>query len=255
MEWYNDADLRFYFHKIVALKIEYPMDHFKKIYASQAKEYHRMISPEDVDGNLFSALTAVASMEGARLLDLGTGTGRIPLMVHDLVDQVVGLDLNFAMLQEQQSQKEQINKDWPLIHGDNRRLPIATGWATIVTAGWAIGHLRAWFEQDWKTQIGKILTEMERTAKPDGLLIIMETLTTGALEPAPPTSDLAEYYNWLEEEWGYLRNTIQTDYQFKSVDEAIKLSEFFFGPELSEKIKANNWVRLPEWTGVWSKRI
>jgi len=231
------------------------MDHFKKIYASKAQEYQQLIAPEDADGNLLPALQQVARFEKAVLLDLGSGTGRIPLLVHNLVDRVIALDLNSPMLLEQRKQQQNICASWPLIHGDNRALPFPDNRADIVTAGWAIGHLRGWFEDDWQTQIGRILNEMERVAVPGGCLIIMETLTTGALQPAPPTPGLAEYYAWLEEDWGFTRQTIPTDYQFASVDEAVAKTEFFFGPKLAELIRQNAWARLPEWTGVWSKQV
>jgi len=231
------------------------MDHFKKIYATQAKKYHQMIAPEDVDGNLLSTLQQIVPLKNTRLLDLGSGTGRIPMLVHDLVSQVIALDLNYAMLMEQKRQQQQINSSWPIIHGDNRSLPFHDNWADVVSAGWAIGHLRRWFEEDWQAQIGKILTEMERVAVPGGYLVIMETMTTGALEPAAPSSRRAEYYGWLEETWGFRRDIIQTDYVFGSVDEAVSKTEFFFGPELAKLIRKNQWSRLPEWTGIWSKRV
>jgi hypothetical protein len=96
---------------------------------------------------------------------------------------------------------------------------------------------------------------MHRLAAPGGALIIMETLTTGSLTPIPPTPGLAQYYTWLENEWGFTRQEIQTDYQFASVDEAVTKTEFFFGPALAEKIRVNGRSRLPEWTGVWGKRV
>ena len=230
------------------------MDHFEKIYARKAKEYHEMIIPEDVDGNLLSEFQEIVSLENTKLVDLGSGTGRIPILVHNLVSQVIALDLNYPMLQEQKKQRQQFAGSWPLVHGDNRRLPFPNDWADVITAGWAIGHLRGWFEDDWQNQIGQILTEMERIALPGGCLVIVETLTTGALEPAPPTPGLAEYYAWLEDDWGYKRHTIQTDYQFASVEDAVEKTEFFFGSELAETIRQNEWARLPEWTGVWSKQ-
>jgi ubiquinone/menaquinone biosynthesis C-methylase UbiE len=214
-----------------------------------------LIAPEDVEGNILPALQQAARLKNAVLLDLGSGTGRIPLLVHDLVSQVIALDLNFPMLLEQREQGRISGGTWPLIQGDNRTLPFPDDWADIVTAGWAIGHLRSWFKEDWHTQIGRILNEMERVVLPGGSLIIMETLTTGALEPAPPAPGLAEYYAWLENAWGFTRQTIQTDYQFASVDEAVAKTEFFFGPKLAELIRQNSWSRLPEWTGVWSKQV
>lgn len=231
------------------------MDHFEKIYVTKAKDYHQMIVSEDMEGNILSALQDMLPLENAILLDLGSGTGRIPLLIHNLVRQVIALDLNYPMLQEQKNQKNIANGSWSLVHGNNQKLPFPKDWADIITVGWAIGHLRAWFKDDWKTQVRQVLSEMERVAVPGGSLVILETLTTGALDPSPPTPELAEYYVWLENDWAYSRQTIQTDYQFDSVDEAVTKTEFFFGPELADLIRKNNWSRLPEWTGVWRKIV
>jgi hypothetical protein len=94
---------------------------------------------------------------------------------------------------------------------------------------------------------------MHRLIKPDGVLIIIETLSTGSLTPAPPTAGLAEYYRWLEDEKGFKRQEIQTDYVFPNLDAAVEYMEFFFGAELAKTIRQNRWSRVPEWTGVWGK--
>jgi ubiquinone/menaquinone biosynthesis C-methylase UbiE len=233
------------------------MDHFQQIYSFQAKEYQRMIAPEDADGNLLPALLRVAALAGKHILDLGSGTGRIPLLLKDLGAEVVALDLQRAMLREQAQQRALAGGNWPLVQADMRRLPIASGWADGVIAGWSIGHLRGWYRQsqtDWQAQIGQVLREMQRVGTPDGVLIILETLTTGSAAPAPPSQELAEYYAWLEGEWGFSREVIATDYQFESVEQAVERTEFFFGEQLAAEIRANGWKRLPEWTGVWSRR-
>lgn len=231
------------------------MEHFKEIYAYQAQEYHRMIEKEDVDCNLLPALEKVILLRGKRVLDLGTGTGRIPLLLANQGTRVVGLDLNRPMLCEQAIQRARIGGQWPLVEGDMRFLPFGTGRVDIVVDGWAVGHLRSWFDSDWKTQISLILNEMHRVTAPGGALVVLETLSTGRFNPAPPNKGLAELYAWLEEYWGFTKETIQTDYQFSSVDEAVELTEFFFGSDLAADIRRNGWSRLPEWTGVWSKRV
>lgn len=231
------------------------MDHFRYIYTHRATDYHQLITPEDRDGNLLPTLQQVTTLQGKRILDLGTGTGRLPLLVSDQAAQVVGLDLHGAMLQENQRQRSHVGGRWGLTQGDMRRLSFPTGWADVVTAGWSICQVRSWFAADWQIQIDRVLREMHRVAVPGGALIIIETLTTGSLTPAPPTAALAEYYAWLESEWKFTRQTIRTDYQFASVEEAVSRTEFFFGADLSASIRAQGWARLPEWTGVWSKII
>ncbi len=231
------------------------MDHFRHIYTHRATDYHGMITPEDWEGHLLPALQRVTSLAGKRILDLGTGTGRLPLLLGAAATQIFGLDLHAAMLQEHQRQRHLAGGRWGLAQADMRAIPLPTAWAEVVTAGWAIGHLRGWSPQDWQVQIGRVVEEMHRVVQPGGALIIIETLTTGSLTPAPPSPGLAEYYTWLENEWNFTRQTIQTDYQFASVEEAASQTEFFFGVELATAIWRHGWARLPEWTGVWGKQV
>jgi ubiquinone/menaquinone biosynthesis C-methylase UbiE len=231
------------------------MDHFESIYAARAAEYHQMIAAEDVDHQLLPAIERVTTLRGKRVLDLGTGTGRLPLLIGGQAAALIGLDLHRDMLRQHATQRQLLAGRWELVQGDMRRLPFCSAWADLVTAGWAIGHMRGWFAADWRAQIGQVLSEMHRVVVPGGALIILETLSTGSLAPAPPSEALAEYYQWLEQEWGFGRQTIATDYQFASVDEAVARTEFFFGAELAARIREHGWARLPEWTGVWGKRI
>jgi ubiquinone/menaquinone biosynthesis C-methylase UbiE len=230
------------------------MEHFHYIYNFCTADYHRMIAAEDVDGNLLSTLKNVAPFHGKRVLDLGTGTGRIPLLLGKQAAHVVGLDLSYAMLRQNQAEREQAGGSWSLIRGDMRRLPVATGWAEICCAGWSIGHFRGWFSKDWHNQVSSVLNEMQRVTRIGGCLLIIETLGTGCLKPSPPPL-LSEYYLWLEQERGFSRLAISTDYQFSTVEEAVRYTEFFFGPELAKNILQEGWSRLPEWTGVWWKQV
>jgi ubiquinone/menaquinone biosynthesis C-methylase UbiE len=228
-------------------------DHFVHIYTHCAANYHRFIAVEDVDGNLLNAIEGMTKVDGKRILDLGTGTGRFPLLLARRASQLIGLDLHWDMLRQNQAQRRTAGGHWELTQGDMRELPFPSGWADIVIAGWAIGHLRGWFADDWRTQIGRVLREMHRVCASNGTLVIFETLTTGSTAPAPPTKELAEYYAWLENEGGFIRHAISTDYQFENVEQAVAWTEFFFGKDLAKKIREQQWARLPEWTGMWVK--
>lgn len=229
------------------------MDHFQHIYSHKAAEYHQMIAAEDKHGHLLPALEKVTPLRGKRILDLGTGTGRLPLLMAHQAATMVCLDLYGDMLREHQRQRTQVEGRWGLLQGDMQTLPLRNSSFDIVTVGWAIGHLRTWFADNWRVVIAQVLQEMERVAVSGGTLIIIETLTTGSWQPAPPTPQLAEYYAWLESEWGFRRQTIRTDYHFDDLNDAIAKTEFFFGKKLTQAIQQNHWVQLPEWTGVWSR--
>jgi ubiquinone/menaquinone biosynthesis C-methylase UbiE len=186
------------------------------------------------------------------VLDLGSGSGRIPLLLKDSNREMVAVDLHHAMLREQAEQVRAIGRSWPLLQADLRSLPLANGWADVSIAGWAIGHFTGWYP-DWKTEASRAVGEMQRATQPGGALIILETLGTGVLEPAAPNASLASYYAWLESELGFTRQVVSTDYDFGSVERAAELCGFFFGEQLAERVRANTWSRVPEWTGVWER--
>lgn len=227
-------------------------DHFRQIYSGRADAYHRMIAVEDADGVLARFLDERLP-DGERLLDLGGGTGRFGLQLAGRSRQFLSLDLHEAMLREQQRVRDAAGGSWGLVQGDMRRLPLPAGWADASLAGWSLGHFTGWYPDRWQQEMAPVLDEMGRVTKRDGLLLICETMTTGGTRPAPPSPVLAAYYDWLEQAHGFTRHVIPTDYQFPSVEAAVEATEFFFGPELSARIRIHGWDRLPEWTGIWTK--
>lgn len=226
-------------------------DHFIQIYKTHAAAYHALIAAEDADGNLLPALQAITPLAGKRVLDLGSGTGRIPLLMEGLGCEIVAVDLHHAMLLEQKKQRLE-SGDSRLIHADIRQLPMQAGWADVVIASWAIGHFTGWVA-DWKREAAAAVSEMRRAAKPGGTLIVLETMGTGVLVPGAPNAALADNYRWLEGEHGFTRRVVTTDYDFGSVERAAELCGFFFGEDLAARVRANSWRRVPEWTGVWSR--
>ncbi|MEM9490080.1 MAG: class I SAM-dependent methyltransferase, partial [Myxococcota bacterium] len=67
--------------------------------------------------------------------------------------------------------------------------------------------------------------------------------------------ELAGYYARLEQRHGFERTTLRTDYAFASPEKAAESCRFFFGDDLATLILDNRWSRVPEWTGLWSKRV
>ncbi len=231
------------------------LDHFQKIYTLHAGLYHRLIAAEDYRSMLPAALKSVTSFQGKRVLDLGSGTGRIPLLFAGEAAEIVAVDTAVAMLRENRSQRQAVGGRWHVVQADMRSVPLPSAWADITTTGWAIGHMRSWFNAHWKEEIARVLAEILRLTRPGGYAMIIETLGTGSRVPRAPTRELSEYYDWLEDEWGFSPQEVRTDYEFDSVEQAVELTGFFFGPDLAAQIRENNWTRLQEWTGVWVRRM
>ena len=96
---------------------------------------------------------------------------------------------------------------------------------------------------------------MLRLLRPGGTAIMLETLGTGNETPAPPNEGLAQFYAMLEDEYGFARTALRTDYQFESPAEGQALLRFFFGDELADRIVAEQLTILPECTGIWSRTL
>lgn len=115
------------------------------------------------------------------------------------------------------------------------------------------GHFREWMPAGWRDEVGRALGELRRALRPSGTVVVIETLGTGSAEPGPPTPALAEYHAWLEGAQGLARRAVvRTDYAFRDVDEAARVTGFFFGEAFGDRVRRERWSRVPEHTGVWA---
>jgi ubiquinone/menaquinone biosynthesis C-methylase UbiE len=226
---------------------------YEKIYESHAGEYDALVSAEDADQNLIPALEAIHPLANAAVLEVGIGTGRIARAIIERVGKLVGIDRAPAMLEIARTHLGARPKaaPWELHCADARALPVPSGWADVAIAGWVFGHFRHWMPEDWRVHVGRALSEMRRVQKPGGALVIVETLGTGSEEPRPPSAELAQYFEWLEQDQGLQRKAIRTDYLFPDVETAAAITGSFFGEAFATRVRREGWRRVPECTGLW----
>ncbi|MBE2220535.1 MAG: class I SAM-dependent methyltransferase [Anaerolineae bacterium] len=216
---------------------------FKQIYATQAANYDAMVSCEDYQGNLWTALRQIRDFAGLMAVDVGAGTGRMTRLLAPHVERITAVDISPHMLQQANLRLTAV--------ADACHLPFKSSSADVAIAGWALGHSVGWYPDSWQTVIGQAIASMRRVLRPTGSLIVIETMGTGTETAVPPHAGLAAYYHWLENDLGFHHTTIATDYQFSSVTQAIALTQFFFGDALAEKIQQQQLTILPEFTGIW----
>lgn len=231
-------------------------DHFQDIYAHKAAEYDAMVSREDYQGNILSALNAIQPLADLAVVEFGAGTGRLTRLLAPHVRSIRAFDHAPAMLIQAQGPLIATGAgNWSLELGDNSHLPAPDHSADLTIAGWSFGHATGWYPDTWQAEISKALNEMQRITKPGGTAILLETLGTGAENPAPPNDALKNLYQWWESEHGFKHQWIRTDYQFETVQEADALTRFFFGDELADRIVREQLLILPECTGIWWKQF
>lgn len=227
-------------------------DPFKRIYATDAARYDRLVSREDQRGKLFEALMDICPYAGLTCADIGAGTGRLTRQLALLAQRVYGFDIAPHMLSEAQASLGQSGLvNWHLAQADNLALPLPTNSVDFAVEGWSFGHTRAWHPAEWRERITRMIDEMRRILRPGGTLLLIETMGTNVRQPQPPNDELAELYAWWEETFGLEYRWIRTDYQFESLDEADELLRFFFGDDMADAVQDTGKVIVPECTGLW----
>ncbi len=229
-------------------------DHFRDIYENKAAQYEELVSREDYQGNILSALQSIRPLDRLEVVEMGAGTGRLTRLLVPRVKFVRAYDGSKAMLAVAiRTLGETPFTNWTVAQADNKQIPVPDASADLTIAGWSFGHCVGWYPDRWRDEIGAMVDEMQRILKPGGTAIILETLGTGSESPAPPSPGLATYYQWLETERGFSSAWIRTDYQFSTVPEADELTRFFFGDALADRVLREGLLIVPECTGIWWK--
>lgn len=222
----------------------------RKIYQTDGDRYEALIAREDYQGNIQKALDEIVRVDGLDALDLGAGTGRLAVMLAPRVKTVKAFDISSEMLRVCRQRLEASGlSNWEVEIADHRHLPIPNSSADLVVSGWSVSYLAVWNPDTWKRELEIWMSEMQRVVRPNGFIVLFESLGTGNESPVR-LSHLENFYQWLDQD-RFQNKAIRTDYKFDSLTEGEELSRFFFGDELGEKVRQNEWVVLPECTGVW----
>jgi ubiquinone/menaquinone biosynthesis C-methylase UbiE len=225
----------------------------REVYQRHPEEYDSLVRHEDAAGNLLPALRALAPLDGAEVVECGAGTGRVTALLAPHVRSIRAFDLAAPML-EVARRKLAAHAHCTFAVADNASLPVESGSADLSIAGWTYGHQTVWDEQGWRAPIERALAEMQRVLRPGGVSVVIETLGTGHETPFEPPVQLGRYYTLLEQELGFARTWVRTDYLFPSAQEGERLVRFFFGEERARRFAARGAATLPECTGLWSRR-
>lgn len=226
----------------------------RKIYQTDADRYEALIAREDYQGNIMKALDDIVNTDDLDVYDLGAGTGRLTLMLAPRAKSIRAFDASDEMLRVCRERLVASGlSNWQVDVADHRSIPVADHSADLVVSGWSVSYLAVWNPESWRVELEKWLGEMKRVLRPNSHIVLFESFGTGNESPIQ-LEHLKDFYPWLDEV-GFQNKWIRTDYKFESVNEAEELSRFFFGDELGDKVRENNWMILPECTGVWYKRM
>jgi ubiquinone/menaquinone biosynthesis C-methylase UbiE len=222
------------------------------LYSHYTEEYELLVSHEDYQHNLEAAIERLQPLEGCLAAEFGAGTGRLTALLAARARQVHAFDLTPSMLWV--AQRKQRAQKWAnvfLALADSREMPTRCAWADFAIQGWAFLHIAVWHPDDWQVQIGRALDEMERVVRPDGRMILIETLGTGETSPNPSPA-FRRVYDHLEGARRFQPLDLRTDYLFEDMAQIHKVVVPLFGEAMLERlIPDGEGFILPECTGLW----
>lgn len=224
------------------------MPNHDEIYRKEALRYDELIAAQP---SLLQAVREIREVEGLDIVDMGAGTGRLTTMLAPIAKSIIAIDASDAMLKVTRDRLHRSGRrNWGVMTGDHRKLPLEDSCADMVVSGWSICYVCASDVPEWQDNLRQVMSEINRVMRRGGTAIIFETMGTGKVSPDPPAS-LIPYYNALTREYGFSHRWIRTDYQFQSVEQAERLTGFFFGEELEGQVSREGITQLPECAGVW----
>ena len=222
------------------------MADYREVYDHHAERYDRLVSHEDVDGALQRTLFELVG-EALDIVETGAGTGRVTRLLAPRARSQHASDGAAAMIEV--AKTKQPNVKWGVAQHES--MPVGDASADLAIEGWAFGHAVGWNPEAWRDDVRRWVKELERVTRPGGRLVLIETLGTGVETPFAEPHSLIPFDAFVREELGFERRAIRTDYAFASVDDAAETLGFFFGAKMTERIRANQWKRVPECTGVY----
>ena len=226
----------------------------RKIYQTDGDRYEALIAREDYQGNILKTVEEIINPNDLDILDLGAGTGRLTLLLAPRAKSIRAFDISGEMLRVCRERLVASGlSNWQVDIADHRQLPITNNSADLVVSGWSVSYLAVWNPESGTRELEHWLREMRRVLRIDGTIILFESLGTGNENPIR-LAHVESVYQWLDAN-GFRSKWIRTDYKFESLEEAEELSRFFFGDELGKKVRENEWIVLPECTGVWWRKV
>lgn len=232
------------------------MADYQRIYDHHAAAYDALVSREDHEENLLAALREIAPGEGLDVVETGAGTGRVTLLLAPFARRVRAFDRSAHMLSVARAKaaaRGYAHLSFEVAAHD--ALPVDEGVADLAIEGWAFGHAVGWNPSAWRAEVDANVRALTRVVRPGGVVVLIETMGTGVDAPFEGGHALEVFHRHVIDELGFSHRCIRTDYAFESVDEAVERAGFFFGARMAERVRAKGWRVVPEFTGIYSRKI
>ena len=222
-----------------------------EIYDNHSYEYDELVMNEDYRRNLPKALNSIFDFKEKSVIEFGVGTGRLTNLYIEAVESLRCFDRSQHMIDKAKINLKSFDEKITYDICDNNSINQISHKADFVIEGWSFGHTVFDYQEKAEIKIDELVESCFSLLKPGGQIIMLETLGTDTDKAQAPAEFLDLFYNRLENEHGFNRVVIETDYRFETVEEAARIMGFFFGPETSKSVLLKNSTVIREFTGLW----
>jgi ubiquinone/menaquinone biosynthesis C-methylase UbiE len=185
-------------------------------------------------------LDAVRPLHGARVVELGAGTGVLTERLAEHAGSLVALDRSPAML-ELARHRLASGARLALALAEHRTLPLASGCADLVVAAFSLDSVvYGSDETSWRAELGRTLRELARLVAAGGAVAIVAS-------PHGARGLGAE----LERVHGFQRRFFRTTWRFPSRREARAAVELFFSRHVWRGYRSEWPKDLVTLAGIW----
>lgn len=228
-----------------------------EIYEKHAYEYDELVRWEDYRENLPSKLNELFDFSSRTVVEFGAGTGRLTALYAEKAGRIHCFDRSTHMLEKAKTNLSRFAPKVSFELCDNNEIDSLQIKGDFVIEGWSFGHTVSDYGtlDETAAKADELISRSLDRLNKGGTAIFIETLGTDSEQPFAPSSALELYYRRLEEDYGFQKEIISTDYRFESVDQAADLCGFFFGAEAGEEIRRKGSNIIKEFTGLWHKTL
>ncbi len=222
-----------------------------EIYKNHSAEYDELVSAEDYQDNLGAFLRRKIEWNGKNVYEAGIGTGRMTKYYIKSAASCRGYDREMHMLEKCRSNLSSFMDKITLGQAQNLDLPVPEILSDVFIEGWSLGHTADEYAETISDVCGRMVNRIKEIVKPGGDILIVESLGTHVEKAGIANKALNDFHTYLENEAGFERNELRTDYKFNSTADAARICGFFFGGNMGRDIMDKKLSVVREYTGVW----
>lgn len=166
------------------------------------------------------------------VLDAGCGTGKFLNILETSSKEYIGIDLSDKQLSKAKLKSKKDNTKF--ICSNLSNINLESNKIDLIVSSWVLGTITDINERT------SALNELKRILKDNGTIILVENAENSEFETIrgrDKDTRTKDYNDWILSNGFILEETINTYFNFKSLEDAIKCFNVIYGNKVSSKIK------------------